>query len=91
MNANHTGRNILLILVSIFLLAGAFSGGLIVGWLIPSATNLETLPVPTEEPQVAPEPQPSTDTQLDKLFEPFWEAWQIVHKQFVDQPVDDLK
>jgi carboxyl-terminal processing protease len=24
------------------------------------------------------------------LFDPFWEAWDIVHEQYVDQPVDDL-
>jgi carboxyl-terminal processing protease len=25
------------------------------------------------------------------LFAPFWEAWNVVHNQFVDQPVDDVK
>ncbi|HEY9088185.1 MAG TPA: S41 family peptidase [Anaerolineaceae bacterium] len=30
-------------------------------------------------------------TDLDSLFKPFWQAWEIVHDQFVDQPVDDLK
>ena len=23
------------------------------------------------------------------LFSPFWEAWDLVHEEFVDQPVDD--
>ncbi len=27
--------------------------------------------------------------ELGELFAPFWEAWDIVHEQFVDQPVDD--
>jgi len=26
---------------------------------------------------------------LDELFEPFWQSWDIVHEQFVEQPVDD--
>ena len=26
---------------------------------------------------------------MQDLFKPFWEAWQIVHTQYVDQPVDD--
>lgn len=30
-------------------------------------------------------------TDLDSLFKPFWQAWEIVHDQYVDQPVDDLK
>ncbi len=42
----------------------------------------------------APEPQPTTASpagDTDALFKPFWEAWSIVHSQFVDQPVDDTK
>jgi carboxyl-terminal processing protease len=27
----------------------------------------------------------------DELFEPFWESWDIVHEQFVNQPVDDVE
>jgi len=26
---------------------------------------------------------------LDQLFEPFWQAWDVVHEDFVEQPVDD--
>ena len=40
-------------------------------------------PIDAEIPQVVP------DEDLDDLFAPFWEAWDIVHNQFVDQPVDD--
>lgn len=28
---------------------------------------------------------------LEELFAPFWESWEIVHQRYVDQPVDDLK
>jgi carboxyl-terminal processing protease len=28
---------------------------------------------------------------VTKLFEPFWETWQIIHDQYVDQPVNDTK
>ncbi|MBW6465713.1 MAG: S41 family peptidase [Brevefilum sp.] len=31
-----------------------------------------------------------TPEAYQNLFAPFWEAWDIVHDQFVDQPVDDL-
>jgi carboxyl-terminal processing protease len=29
--------------------------------------------------------------ELEDLFNPFWEAWDIVHEYFVNQPVDDLE
>jgi carboxyl-terminal processing protease len=32
----------------------------------------------------------TTPTNTTDLFTPFWEAWNIVHNQYVDQPVDDV-
>ncbi|HNR01322.1 MAG TPA: S41 family peptidase [Anaerolineaceae bacterium] len=95
MNNNHTGRIILVILISLVLLAGAFSGGVILGWLIPSGSPVETLaPVVTTAPEIIsptqPSELPSTPAELEELFKPFWESWNIVHDQYVDQPVDDL-
>jgi len=93
-NNNHTLRNIIFIFVSVVLLAGSFAGGLVAGWLLPSSSTVETIS-PIEKPVInTPIPPSSTSTgnsTLDRLFEPFWEAWEIVHDQFVDQPVDDLK
>ena len=34
--------------------------------------------------------QSATPQELQTLFKPFWEAWQIVHESYVDQPVDDV-
>ncbi len=31
----------------------------------------------------------SNPDDLKQLFNPFWQSWQIVHDQYVDQPVDD--
>lgn len=96
MNTNKTGRIILVTLISLVLLTGAFSGGVILGLLIPSATPLETLaPVISPQPEIAAPTTPTTPSSspanLNKLFEPFWESWDIVHEQYVDQPVDDLQ
>lgn len=96
MNTNHTGRIILVIMISLVLLAGAFSGGVILGWLIPSGSPLETLAPDTTKPAETPPlpdstPPSSTPADLRKLFQPFWEAWDIIHEQYVDQPVDDLQ
>jgi carboxyl-terminal processing protease len=32
----------------------------------------------------------NTPAEYQNLFAPFWETWDIIHEQFVDQPVDDL-
>jgi len=40
--------------------------------------------IPEISTQVA---SPSTST--DELFKPFWDAWQIVHDEYLVQPVDD--
>ncbi|RPI87613.1 MAG: S41 family peptidase [Chloroflexi bacterium] len=72
------------------LLAGAFSGGLIVGNILPS--NLQLPGISNffpNAPAVQPEQQSSTPDDLQTLFTPFWEAWNIVHEQYVEQPVDD--
>ena len=72
------------------LLAGAFSGGFIVGHLIPSNGPLPVISdfFPTS-PGVQPDQQAATPGDLQTLFTPFWEAWNVVHEQYVDRPVDD--
>lgn len=32
----------------------------------------------------------NTPAEYQNLFTPFWETWDIIHEQYVDQPVDDL-
>jgi len=34
---------------------------------------------------------PTSSTNTEELFRPFWEAWQIVHDEYLVQPVDDEK
>lgn len=78
-------------LVAIILLAGAFSGGFIAGHLFPATSQIPFLSdIFPSAPTVAPDQQSATPAELQTLFAPFWEAWDIVHTQFVDQPVDDL-
>jgi carboxyl-terminal processing protease len=89
-SVNNTTKTILGAFVGLILVAGAFSGGFIVGHLMPATGGLPVLtdfmPV---TPGVQPEQQAATPDELETLFTPFWEAWHIVHEQFVDQPVDD--
>jgi len=78
--------------IAVVLLVGAFSGGLVVGWVIPhnqplaSAQFLE----PVQSTQTSQQPTTETPTDVNTLFEPFWETWRIVHEQYVDQPVNDM-
>jgi carboxyl-terminal processing protease len=41
-------------------------------------------------PTVSPQQQSATPQDVQTLFKPFWEAWNIVHDQYVDQPVNDV-
>ena len=87
---NNTIKTILGVFVGLILLAGAFSGGFIAGHLMPAAGGLPALNdfIPGA-PEVQPEQQAATPDELEPLFAPFWEAWNIVHDQYVEQPVDD--
>jgi carboxyl-terminal processing protease len=85
-------RYALITLVVGLLLAGAFSGGMIVGWAMPEQTVRELvtpnempgLQSPTGEPDEQAEPR-----DREELFTTFWEAWDILHENYVDQPLDD--
>ncbi len=35
--------------------------------------------------------QGGTPEDLQATFAPFWEAWEVIHKDYAEQPVDDLK
>lgn len=88
---NKTVKNIIGLSTAAILLAGAFSGGFIVGHLLPASGGLPIIEdlLPQSQNPTA-EQQASTPSELQTLFNPFWEAWNIVHEQFVDQPVDDV-
>jgi carboxyl-terminal processing protease len=88
---SKTLRNLLIILVLVIFTAGAFSGGMIVGWALPKHPNL-ALPgiAVTPKPQM-PTTMPGQTTNLNDLFRAFWETWDVVHQQYVVQPVDDVK
>ena len=87
---NKTTRTILGLFVGGILLAGAFSGGFIAGHLMPFTGQLPVISdfLPSS-PSVQPDQQSATPSELQTLFIPFWEAWNVVHEQFVDQPIDD--
>lgn len=90
---NKTLKIILLILVVAVVALGSFAGGFITGHIMPfaglSAFNPST-PSVSAPPTASPSQQSATPEELQTLFKPFWEAWNLVHENYVDQPVDDI-
>jgi carboxyl-terminal processing protease len=88
---NKTLKYIFVILFVIVVALGSFAGGFITRHFLP-LTDLPGLsePSPVAVPTVSPQQQSATPSELQSLFAPFWEAWTLVHENYVDQPVDDV-
>jgi len=87
---NKTIKTILGLFVAVTLLAGAFAGGFLAGNLLPTTPLPGLNDLLPSSPSASPDEQSATPAELQTLFAPFWEAWNIVHEQYVNQPVDDL-
>jgi carboxyl-terminal processing protease len=78
--------------VRIFLIVAAllvtnaltFVGGVVLGQGLGRYGGLSDLFGPFTAPAAA-----GTPSELEVMFRPFWQAWDIVHRDFADQPVDD--
>ncbi|KAF0108253.1 MAG: carboxyl-terminal processing protease [Anaerolineaceae bacterium] len=84
MEKKNSLRSILLVLVAVVLVACSFGGGFATRHFLPLGAS-DT----TNTPQQVDTAQGGTPEELQATFAPFWEAWQIVHENYVDQPVDD--
>jgi carboxyl-terminal processing protease len=83
------------ILGALVLLTVACTSGFVVGrFLFPASVAVDSesplLDLPTA---VANDTeifgQGNAPADLDELFQPFWQTWELVHENYVDQPVDD--
>lgn len=78
--------------VVLLLLLASFSVGCSVGSNITSNPLPEASILPTVEQTLTTILQTNGDkatpTDLKELFKPFWEAWNIVQSEYIDQPVD---
>lgn len=91
-------------LVGVTFLGGFAAGSMLPNQTIRQALGLEdtpvvqTTPLPTASPDVPTQEgeaptevfQATTDAELEELFQPFWESWDLLHENYVDQPLDDL-
>ncbi len=78
----------------LIIIASAFSAGAIVGnILLPkpdvSWFSKSTQIVPSQGTDGTSEADPSANISTEELFNPFWETWEIIHDQYVEQPVDN--
>lgn len=88
---NKTLKTILIVLVVIVVGLGSFAGGFVAGHMLPFGNVFRADETTTLEAATAsPEQQEATPADVQALFAPFWEAWNLVHENYVDQPVDDV-
>ena len=88
---NKSLKTVLIVLAVVFIGVASFAGGFATGHLLPFVGGQSLIPAGSVTPPTASaEQQSATPEGLQALFTPFWEAWNIVHEQYVDQPVDDL-
>lgn len=79
-------------LIVLILLGSACATGYIVGHSVQlnDQFNVDTSSLPqTTQNESDLSDAAGNPEDLKQLFSPFWESWQIVHDQYVDQPVDD--
>jgi carboxyl-terminal processing protease len=85
---NSSPWKFLVIVIALtIIIIGSFSGGFLVGQAFPllnQTKNNESTATTINNPQISSTNSP----EMDKLFEPFWETWNYVLAQYVEQPVD---
>lgn len=70
----------------VVLLVGFLAVGLVGGYVGHDLINSLTFPV-----SLNTSTEGGTITTTEELFTPFWQAWKLVHDQYLVQPVDDEK
>ncbi len=84
-------RSVLFVMVGLVVVLCTFGGGVATGYFLPTRDAIPTQEAASPTPAITEGTSTDTGTPADLvgLFRPFWEAWDIVHSQYVDQPVDD--
>lgn len=94
---NKTVRYLLIGTFVGILIVGVFAGGFAAGYFVNEGISTgEGIAQIFDVPQIsAPTPLPQTNDatpdELKATFAPFWEAWQIVQEDYVDQPLDNTE
>jgi carboxyl-terminal processing protease len=84
MESNRSMSKIIIGCLVVVLLFGCLAFGFVAGYygkILPSSLGF----IQTSMTSTA------TPSENSELFTPFWEAWRLVHDQYLVQPVDDEK
>jgi len=86
----------------LLLVVGSFSIGMFVGGgisedetpVVSPSSAVSTASTVLQETvedilETKPPQETSTPADLEQLFEPFWQSWDLVHDLYIDQPVND--
>lgn len=80
---------ILVVIVALILVMGVCAGAFVAGVALAPKVNSQLASPMFQAAESTPATSDTTTTSTTDLFKPFWEAWTIVHEQYVDQPVND--
>jgi carboxyl-terminal processing protease len=86
MEPNHNATKVLIGCGIVLLLVGFLGVGLVGGYI-----GHDVIHNLTTSNKISTTTSVITPSNTDQLFAPFWEAWQLVHQQYLVQPVDDQK
>jgi len=76
-------------IIGLVLAVGLFGGGVAAGALAPQLQQLGSRLFPGFFTEPYQAPAATARPAAEELFSPFWQAWDLIHTRFVDQPVDD--
>jgi carboxyl-terminal processing protease len=86
---------VIAVIMGTVLLVSAFTGGFLTSRVLTAQTASQGLLIPeisdsAGSSNAADSFQADTGSQdEEELFRSFWQAWDVVHEEYVDQPVDD--
>ena len=88
---NKSLRVVFVVIAALVLLGGGYAAGRFVPLPGDSGPNpgLPTTPPVTGLPDSS-SPGAGTPADLETTFAPFWEAWDVTHQAYFQQPVDDV-
>lgn len=87
----NISRWIIISLFAVIIIIGSCSAGIISGYYIADKNISSYLVFPGSSQFSFLNPdEGGTPEGLSELFMPFWQAWNLVHEQYVTQPLDDV-
>ena len=82
----------LVLVIAIGLTGIAFTSGIALGYMAPriTAASGDAPPIEIVIPQIVSRDEGAPEVEVDRedLIAPFWEAWEILQDDYVDQPLD---